>query len=175
MQQAASPRKRFLQPQRTGVSMSQKAVRVLRGGKSVRILIFCFFVPPWSKPLWMSNDPSLLSPWELLGRLALCPRYLGLFGDLGFLEWGTGEWGCILCGCSRVGICADCAFLGLECLLFWERVSLPRPRKWRWFLGAWVLDWRVFFITSFFFLREEYCNCMHILTSASSSHRVVFM
>jgi hypothetical protein len=53
-------------------------------------LVFCFFVPPWSKSLWMSNDPSLLSPWELLGRLALCPRYLGLFWDLGFWD---GDWG----------------------------------------------------------------------------------
>jgi hypothetical protein len=81
----------------TGVSMCQKAVRVLRGGTLVAYLVFCFLFPRWPKPLWMSKALRFslhgncwegwlfsLDTWDFLGTL---------FGI------GTRDWGCILCVC----------------------------------------------------------------------------
>jgi hypothetical protein len=98
-----------------------------------RILVFChFFLGRTSVDVERPFAPLSMG---IVGKAGSLPSIPGTFLGLGF---GNGDrgWGCILCVCSRVGICADCAYLGLQCLCLRKSVSLPHSRKWKWFMGA---------------------------------------
>ena len=134
---SCSPKKTLLAASWTGVSRGQKAVRMLRGGKLVALWFSAFLsFSSLVEPLWMCQRPfaSLHRDcWE--GRLFA----LDTWDFLGwvFLGMGTGEWDAS-CGLFTSEHCAECAFLGLERLCFWESVSRHILGNGDGFMGAWV-------------------------------------
>ena len=127
-----SPRKRFLQSRGPACPCAKKPCECCEVATWSHFGFFLLLFSSMVEPSVDVKDPSLLSPWGLLGRQALCPRYLGLLGGFGFgFVWGS-EAGIrdASCVCSRVSIVLNAHFLGLEWSLVLGKRILPHPRKW---------------------------------------------
>jgi hypothetical protein len=96
-----SPRKRFLQSRGPACPCAKKPCECCEVATWSHFGFFLLLFSSMVEPSVDVKDPSLLSPWGLLGRQALCPRYLGLLG-IWFLGFWDGRAGTRDASCVRV-------------------------------------------------------------------------